>query len=103
MAAVWVMPAYQGGLPESAPGARQPPAQVARAPSPVPAEKQSGEAEPALPQIVVVEDIDCYSVIDLTAGAPVVSFARKDSSSPAFVTPVLPEPPRQPGRAGEEI
>jgi hypothetical protein len=48
--------------------------------------------EPRVPQVLVVEDLESYSFIDLTAGLPVVSFAPKDSCSPTCVVPVLPEP-----------
>ncbi len=46
----------------------------------------------AVPSVVVVEDAESYSFIDMTTGAPVVSFATKDSYSPLCVVPVLPEP-----------
>jgi hypothetical protein len=53
----------------------------------VPAELAAGQAP--VPQVVVVEDLDSYSFIDLTAGPPVVSFAMKDSCSPTSVVAVL--------------
>jgi hypothetical protein len=53
----------------------------------VPAELAAGQAP--VPQVVVVEDLDSYSFIDLTAGAPVVSYATKDSCSPTCVVAVL--------------
>jgi hypothetical protein len=42
-----------------------------------------------MPQVLVVEDLDSYSFIDLSAGPPVVSFAMKDSCSPTDVVAVL--------------
>jgi hypothetical protein len=53
----------------------------------VPAELAAGQAD--IPQVVVVEDLVSYSFIDLTAGAPVVSYATKDSCSPTCVVAVL--------------
>ena len=53
----------------------------------VPAEPAAGQAP--IPQVVVVEDLDSYSFIDLTAGPPVVSFAMKESWSPLSVVVVL--------------
>ena len=109
-AAVWVLPAFQGRPPESMPGIQQPAPQVARLPAPQSGEQRfaAGEQrfaaeESAPPQIVVVEDMDSYSIIDLTAGEPVVSFGLKDSSGPAYPLPVLPEPPLRSQPAGEEI
>ena len=56
----------------------------------------------AIPPVVVVEDADSYSFIDTTAGAPLVSFATKDSCSPRCVVPVLPEP-ASPAAEAEEF
>jgi len=53
---------------------------------------QNSEA-PGIPQILIVEDLDSYSIIDLTNGAPLVSFATKDLYGPVCVVPVLPDPP----------
>ena len=44
------------------------------------------------PLVVIVEDLDSYSVIDLTSGVPLVSFALKSSCIPGPVVPVLPDP-----------
>jgi hypothetical protein len=49
----------------------------------------------AVPSVVLVEDAESYSFIDMTAGTPVLSFATKDSYSPACVVPVLPGPASQ--------
>jgi hypothetical protein len=53
----------------------------------------------AVPSVVVVEDAESYSFIDMTTGTPVVSFATKDSYSPRCVVPVLPEPASQAAEA----
>jgi len=100
--AVWALAAFRGGPPGPAPVEQRPAAQVAQSPSIGPREEGSA-AEPAPSQIMVVEDMDSYSIIDLTAGAPVVSFAWKDSSSPACLLPALPEPAEQPERGSGEI
>ncbi|HWE02205.1 MAG TPA: hypothetical protein VG326_07305 [Tepidisphaeraceae bacterium] len=47
----------------------------------------------ALPRIVIVEDMDSYSIIDMTGAVPLVSFSRRDSDgfdddTPAFVEPI---------------
>ena len=55
--------------------------------------------EPVNPPLVMIEDLDSYSLIDLTAGAPLVSFSTKEMSSPVCVAPVLAEPPATPGDA----
>jgi hypothetical protein len=46
---------------------------------------------PAASQIVVVEDLDSYSFIDMSGSVPVVSFARKDTCVPTCAVAVLPE------------
>jgi hypothetical protein len=53
---------------------------------------QSSEV-PGIPKILIVEDLDSYSIIDLTTGSPLVSFATKDLYGPVCVVPVLPDPP----------
>jgi hypothetical protein len=63
-----------------------------QAPTPS-AGRNSGE--PAIPRILIVEDLDSYSIIDLMTGVPLVSFATKDSFDPICVVPVLTEPPSQ--------
>lgn len=56
--------------------------------------------EVALPRVVLIEDLDSYSIVDLTTGVPLVSFATKDSCRPACVVPVLQPPPsRAPSHA----
>jgi hypothetical protein len=59
-----------------------------------PAAEESPEA--AIPPLVMIEDLESYSLIDLTAGAPLVSFSTKEISSPVCVAPVLAEPPLAP-------
>jgi hypothetical protein len=63
---------------------------------------QSGSATPgdevaenSGPQVVVVEDLDSYSVIDMSGDSPLVSYMPKDSSSLEYPLPVLlgPGPP----------
>jgi hypothetical protein len=54
-------------------------------------------AQAATPQVVVVEDMESYSFIDMTTGTPMVSFATKDSCSPSGVVPVVTEPEPEPG------
>ncbi len=57
----------------------------------------------AVPSVVLVEDAESYSFIDMTAGTPVVSFAKKDSYSPVCVVPICDAyqpPPDEEGRAG---
>jgi hypothetical protein len=49
-------------------------------------------ADFAIPQILIVEDEDSYSIIDLSSDVPLVSFATRDSYSPECVVPLLPEP-----------
>lgn len=58
----------------------------------------NGNVEPAMPAVLVVEDIESYSLIDLTGTAPLVSFSTKETFSPVCVVPVLPEssPPTMP-------
>ena len=58
--------------------------------SPVSSEKVTSQI--AVPSVVVVEDTESYSFIDMTTGTPVVSFATKDSYSPMCSVPVLAEP-----------
>ena len=43
-------------------------------------------------EILFVEDLDSYSIIDLMGDVPLVSFATKDSYVPVCVVPLLPEP-----------
>ena len=50
------------------------------------------DEEPAIPEILILEDLDSYSIIDMTTGMPLVSFATKDTYSPVCVVPLLPEP-----------
>ncbi|MGB2821330.1 MAG: hypothetical protein WBF17_10140 [Phycisphaerae bacterium] len=57
-----------------------------------PASAGGPEGSP-MPLVVIVEDLDSYSVIDLTSGVPLVSFALKSSCVPGPVVPVLPGPP----------
>ncbi len=48
------------------------------------------------PQVVVVEDLDSYSLIDLSASSPIVSYTSKDASCMDFPVPVplgLQSPP----------
>ncbi len=53
------------------------------APSQVPAVAQvPAPAEATVADLVVVEDLDSYSIIDLTSDTPLVSFATKDSCIP---------------------
>jgi hypothetical protein len=59
-----------------------------------PAESRDA-ASVASPQLVIVEDLDSYSVIDLTAGVPVVSYATKEMLSMACVVPLPPAPPAE--------
>lgn len=45
----------------------------------------------AVPTILVVEDFDSYSFIDLSSDVPLVSFVRKDTFMPECVVPLLPD------------
>ena len=45
-------------------------------------------AESGSPQVVVVEDLDSYSLIDISGDAPVVSYMTKDASSMEYPLPV---------------
>jgi len=45
--------------------------------------------EVTVPAILVVEDHDSYSFIDLMADVPLVSFAKKDAYMPECVVPLL--------------
>ncbi len=47
--------------------------------------------EVPVPAILVVEDYDSYSFIDLMADVPLVSFAKKDTFMPECVVPLLPD------------
>ena len=49
---------------------------------------ESEAAESDRPQIVVVEDLDSYSLIDMSGSAPVVSFMTKDASILEYPVPV---------------
>ena len=44
-----------------------------------------------IPAILVVEDHDSYSFIDMMADVPLVSFAKKDTYMPECVVPLLPD------------
>jgi len=66
---------------------------VAQAAAPsVDLETDADAWELAISEIVLVEDLDSYSFIDLTGDVPLVSFATKDSYTPVSVVPLLPEP-----------
>jgi hypothetical protein len=47
--------------------------------------------EVAVPAILVMEDHDSYSFIDMMADVPLVSFAKKDTFMPEYVMPLLPD------------
>jgi len=47
--------------------------------------------EVSVPAILVVEDFDSYSFIDLMADVPLVSFAKRDTYMPECVVPLLPD------------
>ncbi len=47
--------------------------------------------EVPVPTIIVVEDYDSYSFIDLTADVPLVSFAKKDTYMPEYAVPLWPD------------
>jgi hypothetical protein len=53
--------------------------------------------ESALPRIIIVEDMDSYSIIDLNNDMPLVSFASKDSPSLDDLTPILVDTAVDPG------
>jgi hypothetical protein len=55
-----------------------------------------GSEELAIPEIMIVEDADSYSIIDTTSGEPLVSFATRDSYCPVCVVPLLCEQPTEP-------
>ena len=48
------------------------------------------------PQMVMVEDLDSYSIIESAGGVTLVSFGTKDSSEPPSVVPVLLHSPDAP-------
>ena len=62
--------------------------------APGPSENPSPD-ELAVPDIVIVEDADSYSIIDMTTGVPLVSYATKDSYRPECVVPLVLEQPKQ--------
>ena len=43
-----------------------------------------------VPTILVVEDHDSYSFIDMTADVPLVSFAKRDTFRPGCAVPLMP-------------
>ena len=57
---------------------------------PAPAEDTTLE-EVVVPTILVVEDFDSYSFIDLSSDVPLVSFVKKDTFMPECVVPLLPD------------
>lgn len=56
-----------------------------------PTDRRQASGEAVLPQVVVVEDLESYSFIDLTTGVPIVSFATRDPCGATCVV-VVPEP-----------
>ena len=61
----------------------------------------SDVAESDSPQVVVVEDLDSYSLIDMSGSSPVVSYMSKDASSMEYPVPVplgSQSPPGTPDR-----
>ena len=62
---------------------------IARVMTPAP---KTPIGQDALPNIVIVEDVDSYSIIDMTGSVPLVSFARRDSDGFDDATPVFVEP-----------
>jgi hypothetical protein len=69
---------------------------------------QQDDEELAIPEILIVEDAESYSIIDMTSGVALVSYATKDSYCPACVVPLLHEssPPgqsMQPGTKAKKI
>ena len=104
-AAVVAILAYHGRVPQSpmvpAPHGGEMVRQSPRLPESS-TSSESLDCRIAIPPVVVVEDADSYSFIDTTAGAPLVSFATKDSCSPRCVVPVLPEP-ASPAAEAEEF
>lgn len=80
---------------ESRPRVPQQPAE--RPLAAAPAERlgaSSGDAPgaAAFPGLLIVEDLDSYSIVDLSPAGPVVSFARKDADSPPGMVSVPAEP-----------
>jgi hypothetical protein len=43
-----------------------------------------------VPTLLVVEDHDSYSFIDMTTDVPLVSFAKRDTFTPGCVVPLMP-------------
>ena len=90
-------------IPDKVPREQQTPAveRVAVAQdAPSPSEQAiSGDevAESSSPQVVVVEDLDSYSLIDISGDAPVVSYMTKDASSMEYPVPVPLGPQLPPG------
>jgi hypothetical protein len=70
--------------------------QVAKAPrtASLPAPAAPEGDEPPGSRILIVEDIESYSVIDMTSDVPLVWFATKDADSPVCVVPLPAAPPR---------
>ncbi len=55
-------------------------------------DRDADSEELAFSDILLVEDPDSYSIIDLTGDVPLVSFATKDSYTAVCAEPLLPEP-----------
>jgi hypothetical protein len=89
-AAALVALAVHGWAVRPAPSPPAPRAGAAVVRAPATSGLQDHDA-PALPAILIVEDLDSYSIIDLTAGEPLVTFARKDWCGPLYVVPLLAE------------
>jgi hypothetical protein len=93
---------YHGRVPQSPiarPSSRGELARQSPRPPKSPAPDGKANSPMAIPPVVVVEDTESYSFIDMTTGTPVVSFARKDCDSPLCVVPVLAEPASQAAEA----
>jgi len=50
------------------------------------------DGESLFPEIFVLEDLDSYSIIDLSTGSPLISYARKDAFATVCVAPLPPAP-----------
>mgnify|MGYP001818416596 CR=1 FL=1 len=79
---------FLGGPPQqegSTPGAKD--LLVAR--EPIDSVETTPEDIP-FPTILVVEDHDSYSFIDMTTDVPLVSFTKRDTFTPGYVVPLMP-------------
>jgi hypothetical protein len=79
---------HYAARPKAGESGRAPAGLIAAASAPASAGQPKGSP---VPLVVIVEDLDSYSVIDLTSGVPLVSFAPKSTCIPQPAVPILPK------------